>query len=124
MVAESLRAWNDGASMNDPVAGLVLPTPVIASSVPAVIVSPRKGTARKMYARITVAPGVGEVVILTLYKNAAATALTVTFAAGQTERSDLVNSVAVAVGDKLQIVIVALTSMLDPQACRLELELA
>jgi hypothetical protein len=66
---------------------------------------PRAGTARNLFVRHNSAVGNGASVVYTLFVNGAATALTVTLASGAVgQASDLANTVAVAQGDRLELV--------------------
>jgi len=64
----------------------------------------RAGTARNMRVRHNFTAGNGNNIVYTLRVNGVATALTVTLASTASDGSDLVNSVAVAAGDLLDII--------------------
>jgi len=65
------------------------------------------GTIRNFYVTIEIPPGVGENVVFTVMINGIATAIIVTIAgAAQLDDSDLVNAVAVILGDELTIEVV------------------
>jgi hypothetical protein len=118
----SLRAWSDGAKLAY-FAGAPFPLPLFAADVGAVIVVARSGVVRKMYARISSAPGVGAYTY-TLFVNGVATALVASIALAATEGQDLVNSVAVVAGDKLEVRRSSTGGPDPPETTRLETEFA
>jgi hypothetical protein len=68
------------------------------------VVMTRAGTVSKLWARHNAAAGNGNAVVYTVMKNGAATGITVSLVTGAIgQASDLVNTVAVAVGDRLSI---------------------
>jgi hypothetical protein len=67
-------------------------------------VAPRAGTLRNLFVRHNTANGNGNNVVYTVFKNGVATAITVTLATGAIgQASDLVNTVALAQGDVVNI---------------------
>jgi hypothetical protein len=66
------------------------------------ISAPCTGTIRDLYVKCRTAP-VGDTVVVTVRKTAAATALTATVAIAGTTASDLVNTVSVTAGDALSV---------------------
>ena len=65
---------------------------------------PRAGTLRRFFVRHNTATGNGNNVVYTVMVNGVATAITVTLATGAIgQASDLVNTVAVAQGDRVSI---------------------
>lgn len=123
IVVDALRAWSDGMSMPDPVAGLVLPRLVPLGNVGAGIIAPRAGKARRMYCRVNTAPGVGQSWTFQFFKNGAPTALAVTITGAATQSADLVNEVTVAQGDRLEVVPGSSVAPAADTACRVEVEL-
>jgi hypothetical protein len=77
------------------------PTAPAAPDTPPSYRVPRAGTIRNLYLRQNDPRGNGNVITYTLLKNGVATALTVTIASTAYDASDLVNSVAVAQGDRI-----------------------
>lgn len=67
--------------------------------------SPRSGTAKNMRVRHNVTAGNGNDIVYTLRVNGVASALTVTLASTATDGSDLVNTVPIAAGDLLDIIV-------------------
>jgi hypothetical protein len=75
----------------------------ITSDVAQVVMT-RAGTVRKLWARHNAATGNGNPVVYTVMKNGVATGITVSLATGAVGQiSDVVNTVAVVVGDRLSI---------------------
>lgn len=79
------------------------PTAPGGSDTPPSYRMPRAGTIRKMYVRQNAPKGNGEDIVYTLIKNGAPTTLTTSIASTAYDASDLVNSVAIAQGDLLDI---------------------
>jgi hypothetical protein len=75
--------------------------------------SPRTGTVRSLRIRHNTPTGNGNDIVYTLRVNGVATALTVTVASTSADGSDLVNSVAVAPGDLLDIEVTKATTIVD-----------
>jgi hypothetical protein len=65
--------------------------------------APRAGTARNMFIQCTTAPGDGDPVVYTLRVNSVASALLVSLASNVLSGSDLINTVAIAQGDLIDI---------------------
>lgn len=121
---DRLRAWSDGETQTN-VAGTVTvrPTMLGSTNIGAEIVAPRAGKARRMYARVQVAPGVGETFTFTLMKNGVATALSVVIAGALLkEAENLTDSVSVDEGDKLQVRVTRSTGAAAPFKQRVEME--
>lgn len=109
MVNNVLRAWSDGTRPNVTFTGVgvtvTVEPRVLVQGVPGgIIVAPRAGKVRRLYARVELAPGVGNSHSFTLFRNGLITALTATVTGVAFEAQDLVNEVAVVAGDKLEIV--------------------
>lgn len=100
--------------------GATLPLLVVGGTVPARIVAPRPGTVRKMFARVTVAPGGVATDTFTLLKNGIATALVVVITGVAVANSNLVAEVAVAAGDALEVAYAGTGA--DPTATRVEVD--
>jgi len=66
---------------------------------------PRAGTLRNFYVHARAGNGNGNAIVYTVQKNNANTAITVSMLSTAVDGSDLVNSVAIAAGDLLQIII-------------------
>jgi len=105
---DRLRAWSDAETLTN-VAGTVTvrPTMVGTGNIAGQIVAVRDGRARDMYARVAVAPGANETITFTLVRIRGVTtfvsALSVVIAGASTEGQNLVDSVAVEAGDKLEL---------------------
>lgn len=64
---------------------------------------PTAGTLKKLYIRLTAAPGAGDTRTFTIYKNGSSTGLTVTISDVATTGNDTSNTVAVVAGDLLAL---------------------
>lgn len=64
---------------------------------------PTSGSFKNLYVKTSIGPGLGDSYRWTLYKNGAATALTVTISGFDTSGNDVAHSVAVAAGDRVSI---------------------
>lgn len=121
-----LRAWSDGARM--PVTGgveVAVPGLLSQGDVSAVIVAPRKGIVKNLYARQETAPGAQTSAKYTLYVGGSVTALAATISgAAATEASDLTHKIQVAAGNKLEIVFTVVGNPASPGNVRVEVEIA
>jgi hypothetical protein len=78
---------------------------------------PTTGTIKNLYAKVAVAPGVGNTYIYMLRKNGADTTLTCTIAGAATTANDVANSVAVVAGDLLDVRCTATAGAIASQGC-------
>ena len=63
----------------------------------------RQTIVQKLHARLRVAPGVGNSLVVTVRKNGVATAITCTISDANTSASDTTNSVGFAAGDDISV---------------------
>jgi len=106
----------------------VRPTMVGDFDIAGGIVATRDGKARWMYARVEVAPGVGETVTFTLIRirgvTVSVSSLIAVIAGAATEAQNLTDSVPVLRGDTLQIRAVRSTEAAAPRRQRCGVNLA
>lgn len=108
MVSDSMLG---GASFGNLMDGRYLvpcgyPSPSVGE-IGATIVMPFSATLKNFYVTLDVAPGAGNSWTLTIRKNQASTALTITISGSDDTGNDTTHTVSVAAGDKISILITA-----------------
>ena len=121
---DRMRAWSDGQTTYDLTSGLPSTYPALLppADVGAVIVAPRNGIVRNLYARQEVDSG--GTVRYALIVDGIATALTVDIISAALEADDLADRIQVAKGAKLEIRVLRIDALNPQNAMRVEVEFA
>lgn len=122
----NLRAWSDGQALTT-TAGIpvdVAPFLLFPGDVGAVIVAPRAGIVKNLFARVQQAPGAGQTITFTLMVDSIAKPLSVVISGAALQASDTFHQVPVAKGAKLEIQRTLSQAANLPQAMRVETEFA